>query len=362
MGPDKGSSGGEALIQLWSYCIFPLIISDVTGCVSFEALERYKRAVPIHITDMRFALVLSLMIVLPALALTGHPAAASPPIVLIDYPPDGAEFWSNETVELNASDSYDPDGKPIVVYWKDNMAGGLGYGLVLRVLLSVGGHTITCEVTDDDNEKASTVRHVTIKGLEPPIANLEADKPDVRVYDPVTFSGAKSVDPDFAIAFYLFDFGDGFNTTWIQSSITSHAYTTPGIYNARLFVKDTSGLTAQTNLTITVKAKPQVESHTLSGYVFLVALAAILIIVIIVILVVWNRIRVRGNRADQEELERRIRNPEVYRPARPPRTVEIRAPPEGGQARKVRQPSVRTPTEVPSGPRKVKAPVTRGRR
>jgi hypothetical protein len=309
-----------------------------------------------------FVLALSLTLVLPALALTGHPAAASPPIVLIDYPPEGVEFWSNETVELNATDSYDPDGKGITVYWKDSVAGPLGYGLVLKVHLSVGGHAITCEVTDDDNEKASAVRHLTIKALEPPIARLEADKPDVRVFEVVTFSGAKSVDPDFAIAFYLFDFGDGFNTSWIQSSMTSHAYISPGIYNARLFVRDTSGLTAQTNLTITVKAKPHVESHTLSGYVFLVAIAAILVIVIIIIIVVWNRVRVRGNREQEAELERRMRHPEIYRPARVSGQVPIRHPPEDGQARKVRQPSIRTPAEAPQGPRKVRAPVQKGRR
>jgi PKD repeat protein len=292
------------------------------------------------------------------LAPCGDLVSGTVPDVVILYPVEGETYRGTETIELNASESFDPDGKEVIVFWKDNVDGTLGYGSVLYVHLSVGVHTITCEVTDDDNEKASATRQVTVLGLEKPIAKLESDKTVAQVFEIITFTGSKSYDPDFGVTDYYFDFGDSYNTGWIKSTTATHSYSLIGTYTIGLTVKDNDGLTNTMNITVTIKSKPRVDDNTNDTNIFMVALVAILVIIVVVILVVWNRMRVRGNREEEKELAQRIRNPRAYRPRYEPEDV-VRRPPEGGQGRKVRVPVVKDEAYQPAGPRKVRAPAQR---
>ncbi len=59
---------------------------------------------------------------------------------------------------------------------------------------------------------------------------------DVYVY----FSGVASYDPDGFVIQYYFDFGDGSHSPWLprSSPYTYHAYSEPGVYYAKLKVKD----------------------------------------------------------------------------------------------------------------------------
>jgi|GEM_PF-4032235 len=293
----------------------------------------------------------AMVLVLQFLAVGSNFVSATKPEVVILYPVEGENYRASETIELNASDSYDPDGKGITIFWKDSVDGSLGYGPIMHVHLTVGTHVITCEVTDDDNEKSSATRQVTVLGMEAPVAHLEADKMTAEVFEIITFSGVKSYDPDFAVTDYNFDFGDSYNTGWLTSTTASHAYSAIGFYKVGLTVKDTDGLTNSMNITVTIKAKPKVDDNTNQSNIFIVALIAILVIIIIIILVVWNRLRVRGRREEEAELNRRLRNPKAYRSQPEPEDV-IRRPPAGGQARKVRLPT----EKEPAGPRKVRAP------
>jgi PKD repeat protein len=305
----------------------------------------------------------AMVLVIPFLIMNGTFVTATEPEVVIFYPIEGETYRGSETIELNASESYDPDGQGITIFWKDSVDGTLGYGPVLHVHLSVGAHLITCEVTDDNNEKASATRQVSVLAMEPPIARLEADEMTAVVFEIITFTGAKSSDPDFGVTDYYFDFGDGYNTGWLKSTTATHAFSGIGDYKVGLTVKDTDGLTASTNLTITIMAKPKVEDNTTRSNVFIVALIAILVIIIIIILVAWNRIRVRGKREEELEMQRRLKNPGAYRPGPGPEQVLRRSPPQSGQARKVRLPTVKDEAYQQIGPRKVKAPIQgKGRR
>jgi len=299
----------------------------------------------------------AMVLLIQLLALSGTFVSATKPDVIIFYPVEGETYRGSETIELNASESYDPDGKGVTIFWKDSVDGTLGYGPVMYVHLSVGNHLITCEVTDDDNEKASATRQVTVLGMEPPIAYLETDKPIAQVFEIITFTGAKSSDPDFGVTDYYFDFGDGYNTGWLKATTATHAFSGIGFYKVGLTVRDTDGLTNTMNLTITIKAKPKVDDNTTQSNIFIVALIAILVIIIIIILVVWNRIRVRGRREEENELRRRLKNPGAYRPGPGPEEIIQRSPPRDGQARKVRLPTVNEKTFHPAGPRKVRAPI-----
>ncbi len=55
------------------------------------------------------------------------------------------------------------------------------------------------------------------------------------------FDGQQSHDPDGAVQFYVWDFGDG---TTGMGYVAGHQYTTPGTFLASLIVTDTSGLTS----------------------------------------------------------------------------------------------------------------------
>jgi PKD repeat protein len=301
----------------------------------------------------------AIMMFIPLMALGGDLVSATKPEVVILYPVEGETYRGSEVIELNATDSYDPDGKEVTIFWKDSVDGTLGYGPVMHVHLTVGAHVITCEVTDDDNEKASGTRQVTVLGMEAPVAKLEADKTTAQVFDIITFTGVKSYDPDFGVTDFYFDFGDSYNTGWIKSTTATHSYSAIGSYTVGLTVKDTDGLVNSMNITVTIKAKPKVDDNTNNTNAFMVALIAILIIIVVIILVVWNRMRVRGNREEEQDINRRMRNPRAYRPSPEPDEDLRRAPPEGGQGRKVRVPAIKEEAPPPIGPRKVRAPAQR---
>lgn len=73
----------------------------------------------------------------------------------------------------------------------------------------------------------------------------------------VSFVGSNSYDPDGVIASYLWNFGDGTNSTL---SNVSHTYSAAGTYNASLTVTDNSGAQSVGTLTIIASAVPPVVS------------------------------------------------------------------------------------------------------
>jgi PKD repeat protein len=74
----------------------------------------------------------------------------------------------------------------------------------------------------------------------------------------VKFVGSNSYDPDGVITNYLWDFGDGTNSTLANPT---HVYTTAGTYTATLLVTDNSNATGSaTTAPITVKGVSNVKA------------------------------------------------------------------------------------------------------
>lgn len=90
-------------------------------------------------------------------------------------------------------------------------------------------HIATCSIT------------VRPPGMSP-IAILSASPTEVQVHETVTLNGSASYDPDGGtINSYLYDFGDGSNSSWTSQPIYYWEYTAPGDYSVKLKVKDDEG-------------------------------------------------------------------------------------------------------------------------
>ena len=90
------------------------------------------------------------------------------------------------------------------------------------------------------------------------------------------------MDPDGTVSQYLFDFGDGTNSTWIASPATTHAYASPGTYTVTVMVRDDKGKVSETSasITVTVEMRPTNKGPgfvTLAGAIALATVSAIIL-------------------------------------------------------------------------------------
>jgi len=116
------------------------------------------------------------------------------------------------------------------------------------------GDHVTCQVMVFDTEGASDSDNslpVYIEGDQypnrRPVAVLTTRDARAEVDDYVYFSGVDSYDTDGYVNQYYFDFGDGSHSPWLprSSPYTYHSYSEPGVYYARLKVKDNDYLESE---------------------------------------------------------------------------------------------------------------------
>ncbi|MGA1822666.1 MAG: PKD domain-containing protein [Thermoplasmatota archaeon] len=70
------------------------------------------------------------------------------PVAVIDYPLEGNEFTTEETIGFDGSSSRDSDDDDLNYTWSSSVDGILGYEELLMTALSEGSHTITLSVDD----------------------------------------------------------------------------------------------------------------------------------------------------------------------------------------------------------------------
>jgi hypothetical protein len=102
---------------------------------------------------------------------------------------------------------------------------------------------------------------------QPPQAILKLDKNNPSVNETVTFDASSSTD-DGRIDYYLFDFGDGANSSWTSLSAVTHSYSQERAYNVTLTVMDDFGVTS----TNTQQATVQVIVVPESPFIFILPL------------------------------------------------------------------------------------------
>lgn len=148
------------------------------------------------------------------------------------------QLVTDSEVTWSAAASRDQDGEIISYEW-DFGDGSLGTGIApIHVYRKPGTYTGKLTVTDNSgtrNNQTSDAFQVIVN--EKPFADAGPDQKGAAGQT-FTFDGSGSQDPDGNIAAYLWDFGDGHSAS---GGHTSHAYSKPGVYTARLTVKDNTG-------------------------------------------------------------------------------------------------------------------------
>jgi len=160
-------------------------------------------------------------------------------------------------ISFNASGSSDSDGSIASYEWKEG-------SVVLSIAQSftknnftVGTHTITLTVTDDDGVTDSTTVMVTVNAVPnvAPTAVATVSPATATEGSVISFNGTGSSDSDGSIASY--EWKEGSVVLSIAQSFTKNNFTV-GTHTITLTVTDDDGVTDSTTVMVTVNAVPNV--------------------------------------------------------------------------------------------------------
>lgn len=173
---------------------------------------------------------------------------------------------AGSSVSFNATGSSDSDGYIVSYAWTFG-DGGTGTGMTAsHTYSSAATYTVRLTVTDNEGATGTTTRTVSV-GSSPnqsPVASFSFSPSSPLAGTSVSFNGTGSYDPDGSIVSYSWAFGDG---STASGTTTSHVYSSPGTYTARLTVTDNRGATGTTTRTVSVGAtvnQPPTASFTVS--------------------------------------------------------------------------------------------------
>jgi len=181
-----------------------------------------------------------------------HPPGQQAPVVDTAADPTSGQAPLNVRFEAAATD---PDGREnrLTYEWDFGDDAGSQFGRVVRhTYMEPGEYEATVTVTDEAGV-STTSDPITITvenppGNEPPTVQAAADPRSGAAPLRVQFSSAAS-DPDGDQLLITWAFGDG---TMGAGASVAHTYTTPGVYDATVTVRDVGGETATDTVTITV--------------------------------------------------------------------------------------------------------------
>jgi len=200
-----------------------------------------------------------------SLAIVGEPP--TPPIADAGSDQTVTDFDDNgsEQVTLDGSGSSDSDGTIVSWVWTDNLGDTILDGEITTAALSVGTHSITLTVTDDNGLSDTDTVTIMVEPFpnEPPVA--DADGPyTIYAGDTLTLDASGSNDPDNNIISYIWDLDDDgiFETDAGEQAIfdVNYAYLeslgfVPGDpYDIHVQVTDSKGLSDTAVSTLTIPA------------------------------------------------------------------------------------------------------------
>ena len=179
---------------------------------------------------------------------------ASSPIAVLTYSPTVA--YTNEIIQFDASNSYDPDGTIVSYSWNfgdQNTATG---PTVSHSYEKNGEYQITLTITDNENLVGGKTATQIIKNRRP-IAAISVTEP-IQENKSTLFDATQSYDSDGTIISYTWSFGDG---TAASGTTATHSFTDAGVYSVTLAVEDNDGATDEQKLTIFVTQEISEETN-----------------------------------------------------------------------------------------------------
>lgn len=204
------------------------------------------------------------------------PPENDPPVIQID---DEFEGFIDDSLVLDASDSYDPDGE--IIFYRWNFGDGTSEILSSspsHVYSSAGIYTVTLTIVDDNRTCTTDTTTVKVYGSEKnrkPVPNIGG--PYVgETSEQITFDGSQSYDEDGSIANYTWDFGDGNHGYGVAPK---HSYSLKGTYTVILMVTDDFGEKVSSSTSVII------SSSETPGFELLIAIFAILL------LLLWKKTR-----------------------------------------------------------------------
>ena len=160
----------------------------------------------------------------------------------------------NETVNLDASGSYDPDGTIVSYRWDFADGTSAAEAKVSHAWSAEGLYAVTLTVKDDRGTEAAAALKVTVSasGLPPmnapPLAVIDGPSRG-RPGETLRFSAARSTDPDGTVRGFAWAFGDGGTAT---GSAAAHAYANNGSYTVSLVVTDDLAASGRATLNVVI--------------------------------------------------------------------------------------------------------------
>jgi outer membrane autotransporter protein len=242
----SGSSDSNGFIV--SYIWLEEGVQIATGATPMVALSVGEHTLTLRVRDNTNFIGEDQVLISVAAAPNSPTANAGEDQTLIDRDADGSVL-----VNLDASASSDTDGTISSFQWLEDGA-QIASGVTATIRLPVGTHTITLQVTDNDDQIGEDQLTITIVAEEttPPVANAGADQSLVDTDGDgsasVPLDGTASVDPNGSIISYTWYEGEN----EIATGATPTVVLSTGAHTLTLMVTDDTGLTHRDQVTISI--------------------------------------------------------------------------------------------------------------
>jgi PKD repeat protein len=181
-----------------------------------------------------------------------------PPVAI--FTDSGGTVYTGQTITLNASASYDPDGFIASYFWSFGDGTNSTGVTTSHAYAENGTYTMSLTLTDNDGAQASHTSNKTILD-RPPVASFTTSATTLHKGEILHLNASVSYDPDGSIVSYFWTFGDGTNGTGIT---VDHSYANAGNYTVNLNVIDNDGSVASTSTVIAVLNQPPIADFTAS--------------------------------------------------------------------------------------------------
>ncbi len=169
----------------------------------------------------------------------------------------------NENITFDASQSYDEDGNIISYFWDFGDGSTSTDKTAVHSYAQAATYTFTLKVTDNENAAGQTSGQIIIAeaGNIAPHAIAQLSSSNANINETITFDASQSYDEDGQIISYLWDFGDGNNST---NKIASHSYSAQGTYNYQLTVTDNANDTGKISGQVIISDPNAVQRFTIT--------------------------------------------------------------------------------------------------